>query len=262
MDPDVILFDLDETLMLEKTSAEKAFIKVSEYVHEKYKINPDKFQSLIRINARKLWYKLPTHPYCMKIGISSWEGLWAEFTGEHEMLKLLAEHKDYYQLMPWHITLQEFDIDNKGFAAELSEMFIKERRKMHVLFPETKNVLDKICNQYQLGIITNGSPDLQRRKINGGKLNGYFDHIIISGEVDYGKPDIQIFKIAVDKFGADNEKVLMVGDSTDNDIGGAGACGIKTAWLNRTDKDENMLSAEPDFIIKDLNDLLPILNVS
>ncbi len=256
----VILFDLDETLMLEKASAEKIFLKVARYVQERYGINADEFHALIRANAKKLWHELPSYPYCMKIGISSWEGLWAEFTGDHETLRYLAANKDYYQLMPWHITLQEFNIDNKDFAAQLSQMFIRERRKEHVLFPETKNVLEILSSQYQLGIITNGSPDLQRRKINGGNLSGYFQHIIISGEVNYGKPDNQIFQISVDKFGTDADKVLMVGDNIENDIAGANACGIKTAWVNRNSKDEGALPVSPDFIIKDLDALLNVLN--
>ena len=256
----VILFDLDETLMPEKASAEKVFMKVAKHVQEKYGTDADKFHSSIRSNARKIWHQLPSHPWCKKIGISSWEGLWAEFQGDHEMLRYLAGKKEYYQLMPWHITLQEFNIDDRDFASVLSQMFIRERRKEHVLFPETKNVLEILSSQYRLGIVTNGSPDLQRRKINGGKLNGYFEHIIISGEVNHGKPDRQIFEIAVEKFDADKGKVLMVGDNIENDIAGAGAAGIKTVWVNRNDKDESVLPVNPDFIIKGLNELKAVLS--
>jgi putative hydrolase of the HAD superfamily len=260
MKPEVIFFDLDDTLMVEKASAERTFIEVSKYVENKYGINPDEFHSSIREIARDIWHKLPSYPYCKKIGISSWEGLWADFIGDHEMLKLLAEHKEYYQFTPWHITLQKFNIDNREFSTELAERFRKERKKRHVLFPETKNVLEKISADYKLGIITNGTPDLQLQKIKGGQISKYFNHIIISGEVNHGKPERQIFQIALDKFNTGKEKAIMVGDSIERDIGGAKAFGIKAVWLNRNNMDENNLPVKPDFIIRDLNDLLDLLN--
>lgn len=67
MNPEVILFDLDDTLMIEKASAEATFIEVSKYVLKRYGINPGKFHESVRKNARKLWYELPAHPYCKKI---------------------------------------------------------------------------------------------------------------------------------------------------------------------------------------------------
>ena len=256
MTPEVLLFDLDDTLMIEEASAEAAFNEVSKYAYEKYGVNPGKFHESIRKNARKLWHELPAHPFCQKIGISSWEGLWANFTGDHEMLQLLASYKDYYQFESWNNSLLEFNIDNKDFAVKLSEMFRQERRKRHITFPETHRVLEDLSSEYQLGLITNGAPDLQWEKINGGRLNKYFNHIIISGEVNIGKPDKQIFEIALNKFGTGKERAIMIGDSIDTDIAGARASRIKSVWLKRNNNTQYEYTTEPDYIIKNLKELV------
>jgi len=258
MTPEVLLFDLDDTLIIEKASAEAAFIEVSKYTHKKYGVNPDLFQESIRKNARKLWYGLPAHPYCKKIGISSWEGLWANFTGDHEMLQLLASYKDYYQFTSWYNTLLEFNIEDKDFAAKISGLFRQERRKRHILFPETSEVLEYLSSGYQLGLITNGAPDIQWEKISGGRLSKYFKHIIISGEVNFGKPDEHIFKIALNRFGAAKESAVMIGDSIDTDIAGAGVSGIKSVWLNRNNNIHHELITTPDYIIKNLKELVSL----
>jgi len=260
MIPEVILFDLDDTLMVEKASAEAAFIEVCKYARNKYDINPEKFHESVRKNARKLWYELPAHPYCKKIGISSWEGLWANFAGNHEMLKLLASYKSFYQFTSWYNSLKEFKINDKGFAGILSEMFRRERRKRHLLYPETIEVLDNLVSEFQLGLITNGTPDLQWEKINGGNLKKYFKHIIISGEVNFGKPDKQIFNIALNKFKVNKESVIMIGDSIDRDIEGAKASGIKAIWLNRNNSTQKELTTQPDYIIKNLRELIPLFD--
>jgi putative hydrolase of the HAD superfamily len=254
----VILFDLDDTLIVEKASAEAAFRSVSEYASEKYGVNPSIFQASVRKNARKVWYSLPTHPYCKKIGISSWEGLWANFSGKHKMLRLLASYKDHYRLTSWHNTLLEFNINDRDFAGRLSEMFCSERRKRHVLFPETSSVLESLSAQYVMGLVTNGAPDLQRTKIKGGGLGKYFRHIIISGEVDTGKPDRKIFEIALDRFGAGRESAVMVGDTIDTDIAGAAASGIKTVWLKRDSGISQEQTIKPDYIISDLSRLVTL----
>jgi putative hydrolase of the HAD superfamily len=258
MTPEVILFDLDDTLIVEKASAEAAFMAVSEHARDRYGVDPLMFQSSVRRNARKVWYSLPAHPYCKKIGISSWEGLWAEFKGEHKMLRSLASYKDYYRFTSWYNTLLEFNINDKDFAGRLSELFCNERRKIHVLFPETASVLENLYAEYPLGLVTNGAPDLQRTKINGAGLDRYFRHITISGEVNVGKPDRRIFEIALKMFGVRGESTIMVGDSIDTDIAGAAASGIKTVWLKRNSSTCGEHAIKPDYIISDLNELAPL----
>jgi putative hydrolase of the HAD superfamily len=156
---DTILFDLDDTLIIEWESAEESFIET--IVQLDQNIDKDGFLRTIRKQARDNWYKLPTIDYCLKIGISSWEGLWADFTGESEELKDLRNLSAKYRFETWHQTLINFNINDPEIAEKLSLDFKRIRHTKHRLFYETIDTLDKLKKTYKLGLITNGAPDLQ-----------------------------------------------------------------------------------------------------
>ncbi len=229
-----ILFDLDETLIYEWRSAEESFFETIRPLDTE--IDKNDFVQVIRTVAKKLWYALPTIEYCRQVGISSWEALWGEFSGDDPNLKLLSALIDEYRIQTWHLTLKTFQIPSLDLAKDLSSRYIAIRDTKHVLFPETMETLETLHPYYKLGLITNGAPDLQWRKIRGGQLTDYFECIVISGEYDYGKPDERLFRIAVDKLKVQPDHVMMVGDSLKSDIKGAAAAGLITVWVNRDKK--------------------------
>lgn len=102
----LLLFDLDETLITEWNSARESFIDVLN--HFDFDINKDEFVKIIREHARVIWYSLPTIEYCLRIGISSWEALWADFTGNNNKLIYLRKQAFNYRLEVWSNTLQNF----------------------------------------------------------------------------------------------------------------------------------------------------------
>ena len=55
---EAILFDLDDTLIVEWKSAEESFIETIGQIDSH--VNADEFLKTIREQARELWYKLPT----------------------------------------------------------------------------------------------------------------------------------------------------------------------------------------------------------
>jgi|SRR3989304_9337281 len=114
-----VFFDLDDTLIYEKSSADEALIATARFINNEYNIDPDIFVEKLKKNARKLWHSLPTYPYCLKIGISSWEELWAIFIGKHEMLKQLALYAKTYQFEAWNMTLKDFSITVMLFRAQM-----------------------------------------------------------------------------------------------------------------------------------------------
>ena len=229
-----ILFDFDDTLVVEEPSAEEAFLAAGELAREKYDVEPAALHESVRRCARDIWKAAPTHEYCRTIGISSWEGLWARFLGDHPSLKALRLWAPVYRLAAWTAALDEHDIHDVALAEELAEAFPEERRKRHILFPGAEDVLETLCNKFKLGLITNGAADLQREKIEGSGLARYFDSITISGEVGMGKPDAKIFSAALTSLDADPNEAMMIGNSLKSDIAAAQAVGLKAIWVNRT----------------------------
>ena len=54
-------------------------------------------------------------------------------------------------------------------------------------YPETHSVLQKLSCDYRLGLITQGHKPGQQRKLEALELTGYFEAIMIMGEVSYPK---------------------------------------------------------------------------
>ncbi|QUW22619.1 YjjG family noncanonical pyrimidine nucleotidase [Sporosarcina sp. Marseille-Q4063] len=112
---------------------------------------------------------------------------------------------------------------------------------------------------YRMAIITNGFTDVQKSRIEGSPLCNLFEHIIISEEVGFQKPEKEIFDHAFSKLQIkDKEKVLIVGDSLTSDIRGGMNYGIDTCWFNPHGK-ETKLGIEPTYEIQELKDLLKIV---
>jgi putative hydrolase of the HAD superfamily len=116
------------------------------------------------------------------------------------------------------------------------EEFIVERNevfgKMTTSYPELYEVLEALKGRYKLGIITNGYSSVQREKINVVNIGDYFEDIIVSGDLDYAKPDPRIFALSCERLGVTPEEAVYIGDYYPNDIAGAIGAGITPIWIN------------------------------
>src|SRR4030042_1847321 len=102
---DTILFDLDDTLIVELKSAEESFLETISQLDAQ--INADEFLRTIQKQAKELWYQLPIIEFCLTIGIASREGLWADFTTDQEQYKKLHELSGGYRFNTWNQTLMK-----------------------------------------------------------------------------------------------------------------------------------------------------------
>jgi putative hydrolase of the HAD superfamily len=175
--------------------------------------------------------------YCRAVGISSWEGLCASFTGSDPHIQDLQRWAPLYRLQAWSLALAHFGVDDPSLAEVLAAAFIHQRLLAQIVYPEVETVLATLQSQYQLGLITNGASDLQREKLRKSQLEPYFDAVIISGEVGIGKPDPTIFMQALKRLSACPEQTVMIGDSLSRDIAGAHNAGMRGILINRQDKD-------------------------
>ncbi len=258
MRPEAILIDLDDTLILEVPSAETAFLAAAGLVRSSYGVDPNEFIQAIRERARELWHGLPTRPYTKRVAISSWEGLWADFTAEGPEQQQLREVKEYYQVHSWERALADFGIEDAALARTLSTTFREERRRRHHLFDDAIPFLERLHGTFPLALLTNGSPCLQREKIEGSGIVHYFNTIVISGDLDTRKPEKEVFHAALEGVHTRPEKAVMIGNSLDSDIMGANQLGIFSIWLNR-DNVRNDTDIIPDAEIRSLSEIYPII---
>ncbi|KAL9225911.1 hypothetical protein vseg_001786 [Gypsophila vaccaria] len=81
----------------------------------------------------------------------------------------------------------------------------------------------------KLGVVSNFDTRL-RKLLKDLNVLELFDAVIISSEVGYEKPDVQIFKAALGQISVDPSRAVHVGDDEQADKFGANAVGIE-CWL-------------------------------
>jgi HAD superfamily hydrolase (TIGR01509 family) len=89
--------------------------------------------------------------------------------------------------------------------------------------------LRTLSQTVKLGIITNGSGETQRLKLQAAGLADIMlaDRIWISGEVGKAKPNPEIFLLASRALGETPEHCLYIGDNENDDLDGATRAGMR-----------------------------------
>src|SRR4030043_1479184 len=108
---EAIVFDMDDTLVIEEASAADAFLETCRLAEERFRINTEELHATIRETCRKLWHESPARAYCLEIGISSWEGLWARFEGDDDPnLRILGEWGPSSRQIPCTMALRKLGV--------------------------------------------------------------------------------------------------------------------------------------------------------
>lgn len=226
-----LMFDLDDTLVIERSAESASFLAACDCASE-YGIEPETASRAVQEAAQALWTALPVWTWCDGIGISAWEGLWGDFSGEGTQLGDLRSFIPEYRESAWRMGFRRAGIRDADAAVRAERVYREERARRHELYPGVKETLVNLRERFTLVLLTNGAPCVQREKTVRPGLDGYFHHIVISGEFGFGKPDPRIFNYALDLAGAAPGAALMVGDNPVRDIAGARRCGIGTVWVN------------------------------
>ena len=232
-----ILFDLDETLILEKPVALRALEQTGRRANAEAGVHPAELRDRVLERAGELWRSTPAIDYCRRVGISSWEGLWCEFAGENENLVWLHEWSPTYRFEAWSRALNDMGVDDKRLARSLADDFVEIRSDLFEHFPETFEILNELNGAVRLVLATNGASDLQRLKLETSSLAGYFDDVLVSSDIGFAKPHPHFFEHALRHADAGPDETLMVGDNIRKDIGGAQEAGIRGIWVNRKDRE-------------------------
>lgn len=253
-----IFFDLDDTLLWDQKSIKEAFVATCKLAEDRYGLDANQFEEVVREAARSLYSSYEIYPYTQLIGINPFEGLWGNFLDDQDDFKKLKEIVPAYRKDAWTSGLKTMGVDDPDFGYELSERFPQVRRKVPFVYEDTFKTLDSLKENYQLLLLTNGSPDLQKTKLAiTPELVPYFDQIVISGDFGRGKPDPSLFEHALSLMSLKKDEAIMVGDNLMTDILGANRAGMKTVWINRHNKERT--EVVPTYEIQHLEELYHIL---
>lgn len=110
------------------------------------------------------------------------------------------------------------DLDAGALAEALLEQELAACRPA----PGLEDTLDRLAGERRLGVLTNGVPEWQGRKLRAHGLEDRFEAVVASYEAGAHKPEPAPFRLAERRLPADD--YAMVGDS-DADVEGARGVG-------------------------------------
>ncbi len=255
-----LVFDLDDTLLWDKKSIATAFALTCKKATSITNLNSDELEEAVRESARELYSTYPTFEYTQMIGINPFEGLWGTFDDPTPKFQELKDIVPNYRKDAWTNGLAKLGVNDAELGAELGEYFVEARIQSPFVYEETFEVLDCLKEKYQLILLTNGAPSLQNLKLKiTSEIVPYFDHIIISGDFGEGKPAASIFKHVLETAQVNADEAIMVGDNLMTDILGSSRVGMRSAWINREDK-QPVDGIMPTYEIHSLHELVHLLD--
>ena len=252
-----ILFDLDDTLIVDEAISLAAMEQTAELAAKLHGAEASRFLADAKRLSQSLWSDNPCKAYCDETGVTAEECLWGNFTGDSPDLVALRVWALAFRRRLFDSILREQRLqDDDG---SLAEEFARLRRRLQRLMPDAKETLARLKPDFKIGLLTNGAPDLQREKIAASGLAEFFNAIAVSGEHLIGKPKPGIFHILLRELGTPPEAAMMVGNSLARDIAGARAAGIAhTVWL-KVPGSEEFADVTPDHTIDALHELPALL---
>lgn len=117
-------------------------------------------------------------------------------------------------------------------ADELFAVYLQEYEDCWRLFDDVLPCLDRLAN-HQLGVISNGQSEQQRKKLARLGIADRFDYVLISKDCDWAKPDVEIFAHALSSMNQDAAMSFYVGDIYEVDATPARQAGLCGVWLDR-----------------------------
>lgn len=116
----------------------------------------------------------------------------------------------------------------------VAEVYAAERDHSQVSpLSGAHELLETLGEEYRLGLVTNGPPEMQTTKLEAAGLTDYFETLVFAGHDTAAKPDSEPFKVALDSLDSNPENALHVGNSISSDVAGAHAAGVGSVWVPR-----------------------------
>lgn len=155
---------------------------------------------------------------------------------------VLAGLGSHFGFTPTALELEQFSTSVKDWPA----------------FPDSPAALQALHKKYRLAIVSNIDDDLFAHSAQ--RLQVRFDWIITAQQVKSYKPSLNNFRMAFDRIGVPQNRILHVAQSLFHDIAPANTLGLTSVWVNRRHKKEGSgatpaAQARPDLEVPDLSAL-------
>jgi putative hydrolase of the HAD superfamily len=145
-----------------------------------------------------------------------------------------------------------------ALADRIADAFTEMRRQEYRLYPDAHATVDALRDAgVKLALVTNGAGSPQRAKIERFDLEHRFHHIQIEGEFGQGKPELAVYRHALDKLGVAPADAWMVGDNYEWEVVAPQSLGIRGIWYDPFDAGiPAHATARPSRVIRRLAELV------
>ena len=143
-------------------------------------------------------------------------------------------------------------------ADRIADAFTDMRRNEYRLYPDAHATVDALRTAgVKLALITNGAGETQRAKIERFELGHRFDHIQIEGEFGQGKPELAVYRHALERLDVAASDAWMVGDNYEWEVVAPQQLGMCGIWYDPYEAGVPAhATAQPTRIIKRLGELV------
>ena len=93
------------------------------------------------------------------------------------------------------------------------------------------DLVRELRERYRVGLLTNGPVRAQRDKLRTLGWEDLFDAVVVTGDLEAGKPDGRAFEAALDSLAVAADEAVYVGDEVEADVRGASAAGLRVVQV-------------------------------
>lgn len=134
---------------------------------------------------------------------------------------------------------EHIDADpDPALFADLAEATVEILDPTAVSFCDgAREALEYAADRYEVGLLTNGTRETQRVKLDELGIADAFDAAVFCGPGTgiASKPDPEPFRQLLDELGVRPDAAVYVGNHLHGDVGGANNAGMRSIWVPRGD---------------------------
>jgi 2-haloacid dehalogenase len=181
-------------------------------------------------------------------------GLWRLKQLEYSFrLTAMGRYEDF----AW-VTSRALDFALASLGARLPEGQVRRLAELYdhlEPFPDAAPALQALAGLgYELAVLSNGTPAMIANCLGNSGLGGFFGQRISTDEVRVFKPSPVVYQHAAGRLSVPIGQVRLV-TSNAFDCVGAGAAGMRTAWVNRSGAPFDTIGQPPDLTVPALDRL-------
>ena len=148
---------------------------------------------------------------------------------------------------------------HENYVPAVTGLYVQDYPLVNAPVDGAISVVKKLSVKFKVGVVSNGFPDVQYRKLENMGFYDLFSCIVLSEVFGVRKPNPVIFQKAASLIHMKPAECLYVGDSYAHDVIGAKNAGMQACWLNPESLKPQDETVKADFVISKLAELPALL---